>query len=199
MRRLLFEGSALAVVLVLPHAVHGQSIGFKLGGSLANQEFDPEAESSSIGAFAGGGFVRFGLGRLGVQVEALSITRGSEDEATNSETKIEYIEVPLLLHLPLTLGQSFAPYVIGGPSIAFDVDCELETTSGVTAECPDREKTDFGLSAGGGLGVAAGPGALLFEGRYTWGLKNISKAEAVAVKNRTALFVVGYELPIGRR
>jgi hypothetical protein len=176
-----------------------QSIGFKVGGALATQDFEPEAERKSVSSLAGGGFVRFGLGRLGVQVEALSITKGSESEGTPaSRTRIEYIEVPLLLHLPLTVGQHFAPYIILGPSLAFDIDCKMEAGE-VTEECSDREKTDFGLSAGGGLGVALGPGALLLEGRYTWGLKNISRVDALEVKNRAALFIIGYEIPIGRR
>lgn len=199
MRRLLIVPSLFLLALGLSSAAHAQTIGFKLGASMATQEFDPEEERNSITGFAGGGFVRFGLGRLGVQLEALSITKGSESEATGSELKIEYIEVPLLLHLPLTVGQSFAPYIIAGPFLAFDIDCELETTAGETSECGDREKLDLGLSAGGGLGFAVGPGALLLEGRYSWGLKNINDADTPEIKNRNALFVIGYEIPIGRR
>jgi hypothetical protein len=197
MRRLLIAPSAFALALALSSAAQAQSIGFKLGATMANQEFDPEFETSSITDFAGGGFVRFGLGRLGVQVEALSITKGSEDDA-DVQTKIEFIEVPLLLHLPLTMGQSFAPYIIAGPSAAFNIGCERGTAAGVPSDCDDEfEKTDFGLSAGGGLGFVMGPGAVLLEGRYTWGLKNINDGDITEIKNRSALFLVGYEIPIG--
>jgi len=197
MRRLLVTCCVL-LVLVAGNTAHAQSIGFKAGGSLANQEFDPEAERNSLSGFAGGGFLRFGFGRMGIQLEVLSLTKGSESVTDFSETKLTYIEVPLLLHLPLTVGQSFAPYVIVGPSLAFDINCEVEVGD-VPQDCGEREKVDFGVSTGGGLGVAAGPGALLLEGRYTWGLKNISEDPAAEIKNRTALFIIGYEIPIGRR
>jgi hypothetical protein len=201
MRRFPTVLSGLALALALSSAAHAQSIGFKLGAAMANQYIDPDEETNAITGFAGGGFIRFGTGRIGVQLEALSITKGAELDATDLKRKIEYVEVPLLLHLPLTLGQSFAPYVIGGPSVAFDISCEEEAAGGDTNDCPDREKTDFGLSAGGGLGFAVGPGALLLEGRYTWGLKNIEygRIEGEETKNRNALFIAGYEIPIGRR
>src|SRR5215216_5711647 len=151
----------LALALAVSSAAQAQTIGFKIGASMANPQFNPDVETNALVSLGGGGFVRFGAGRLGVELEALSITKGAEFEFDGSKLKIEYIEVPLLLHLPLTLGQSFAPYVIAGPSIAFDVDCEGELSEGEPFKCDDREKTDFGLSAGGGLGFAAGPGALL--------------------------------------
>ena len=44
-----------------------------------------------------------------------------------------------------------------------------------------------------------GPGALLLEGRYTWGLTNISDvADAVEIKNRSAYITAGYSIPLGR-
>ena len=189
--------AAFVLALALSNGAHAQGIGFKLGAAMANQDIEAEEETNSITGFAGGGFIRFGVGRLGIQLEALSMTKGYEQEGTDLKTKIDYVEVPLLLHVPLTMGQSFAPYVIAGPSLAFDIDCETEAADGASGDCLDREKTDFGLSAGGGLGFAVGPGALLLEGRYTWGLKDIEYG-GVETRNRNALFIAGYEIPIGR-
>jgi hypothetical protein len=197
MRRFAATCLACLVAFSIPAGAHAQSIGFKLGGSLATQDFKPDASRNSLGGFGGGGFVRFGFSRMGLQLEVLALTKGSEAVENSVERKINYVEVPLLLHVPLMSGPSFAPYVIMGPSLAFDIDCE--EVGEVTNACPERETMDIGVNLGGGLGVAAGPGALLLEGRHTWGLKNISEDPALEVKNRSALFIIGYELPLGRR
>lgn len=189
-------------------AAEAQTIGFKLGASLSNIKFgDSTAETDYTTGFAGGGFIRFGFGRLGIQPEILSVTKGAEQDGgeggEDSALKIEYIEIPVLIHLPLTYGSSFAPYVFGGPSFAFEVGCDFEDV-----DCDDEaqvdpielKSTDIGLTAGGGLAFAMGPGALLLEGRYTWGMTNIDdSAEENEIKNRSALILAGYSIPIGRR
>ena len=187
-----------------------QTIGFKLGASMANLGIDgTTGDTDWTTSFAGGGFVRFGIGRLGIQPEILSVRKGAEfddDGGSDEALKIEYVAVPVLLHLPLTYGASFAPYIIAGPEFAFDIGCELTTDIG-DFDCdnddfPDgplaRKSIDIGLSAGGGLAFAMGPGALLLEGRYTWGLTNISEADASEIKNRAAYFLAGYSIPLGR-
>lgn len=198
-----------AAFAVTASAAEAQTIGFKLGVSMSNLAIDgTTAETDYTTGFAGGGFIRFDLGRLGIQPEILSVTKGAEIEddgagADDSAIKIEYIEIPVLLHLPLAYGSSFAPYIFGGPSFAFEIDCEFEDI-----DCDDEsitepvetKGTDIGLTAGGGLAFAMGPGALLLEGRYTWGMTNIDDTQdEVEIKNRSALIMAGYSIPLGRR
>jgi hypothetical protein len=190
-------------------ATSAQTIGFKLGASMSNLSIDgTTGDTDWSTGFVGGGFVRFGIGRLGIQPEVLSVTKGAEydDEAGDEALNIEYVAVPVLLHLPLTASASFAPYIIAGPEFAFDIGCELTTEAG-DFDCDaddfpdgplDRKSIDIGLSAGGGLAFAMGPGALLLEGRYTWGMTNISESDASEIKNRSAYFLAGYSIPLGR-
>lgn len=189
-------------------AADAQTIGFKLGASLANLSIDGTTGPTDwTTGFMGGGFVRFGFGRLGIQPELLWVSKGAEMdmETTEDETiKIEYIAVPILLHLPLTYGSSFAPYIIAGPEFAFDMGCKSTDASGtVDCDSPDladpfeRESIDIGLSAGGGFAFAMGPGALLLEGRYTWGLTDLT-ADQTPTKNRSAYILAGYSIPLGR-
>jgi hypothetical protein len=200
-----------AALAVSASSVDAQTIGFKLGASMS--KFSAEGTTDTydfMTSFAGGGFVRFGFGRLGIQPEILSVTKGAEvdDGGTGGDAsiKIEYVEVPVLLHLPLTYGASFAPYVMGGPAFAFEIGCE-SSLSGTEVDCDDdtggllsqRKSIDIGLSAGGGLAFAMGPGAVLVEGRYTWGLTNIDDSEVTDVKNRSILLLAGYSIPLGRR
>jgi hypothetical protein len=202
-----------AALAVSAAAADAQTIGFKLGGSFSNLSIDETTGPTDwASGFIGGGFVRFGFGRLGIQPEILSVTKGAEfdggEGGEDSSIDIEYIAVPILLHLPLTYGSSFAPYIIGGPEFAFDIGCEFSSDAGDedcdTGDLGDgplpRKSIDIGLSAGGGLAFAMGPGALLLEGRYTWGLTNISDSpDPSEMKNRSAYVLAGYSIPLGRR
>jgi hypothetical protein len=188
--------------------VDAQTIGFKLGGSMSKFSADGTTDTYDfMTSFAGGGFVRFGFGRLGIQPEILSVTKGAEfdDSGAGGEDtsiKIEYVEIPVLLHFPLTYGASFAPYVFGGPAFAFEIGCEeseVDCDEALSGLLPLRKGTDIGLSAGGGLAFAMGPGALLLEGRYTWGLTDIDESETFSHKNRSILLLAGYSIPLGRR
>jgi hypothetical protein len=188
-----------------------QTVGFKLGASMSNMIYgSPPGDSDYTTGFMGGGFIRFGLGRLGIQPEVLSVTKGTRLDGVTNETtiNIQYIAVPVLLHLPLAPGASFAPYLIAGPEFAFDIGCEF-SGGGQDIDCDDdtipglaweRKSVDIGLSAGGGLTFAMGPGALLLEGRYTWGISDIAETETedAEFKNRSAYILAGYSIPLGR-
>jgi hypothetical protein len=189
--------------------------GFKVGVSLSTLSVggDTEGIHNNTG-FVGGGFIRFGFGRFGIQPEVLSVTKGAEIDVDTAEDdldiRIDYVEVPILLQLPLTYGSSFAPYVFGGPAFAFDVGCEVSVPgveSDVDCEEADvlgedalaRRSLDVGLTAGAGVAFAMGPGAFLLEGRYTWGMTNINDNEGTdqaEVKNRSALFLASYAIQL---
>jgi opacity protein-like surface antigen len=204
-RNTLMGAGACAVALVLSVPASAQTIGFKLG--MASTKFDvsdgPDYDSKT--GFVGGGFIRFDMGRIGIQPELLSVSKGAEVDAADMKVSLEYVEIPVLLHLPLMMGSSFAPYVVAGPSFAFEIDCSA-SSGGVSADCDldedssERKKTDFGLAVGGGLAFAMGPGALLLEGRYTHGLTNLNDStDPFEIRNRAFYFMGGYSIPLGRR
>jgi hypothetical protein len=63
----------------------------------------------------------------------------------------------------------------------------------------ERKKVDVGAVVGAGLRFAAGSGHVLLEGRYTFGLANISDSgdEEDSFKNGSGAVFVGYSFPIG--
>src|SRR5688500_1028871 len=158
----------IGVLFSTAQAVSAQTIGFKLGASMSKVVSDPDNDLDGRTGFAGGGFIRFGFGRIGIQPEILTVTKGYDDDTAGS-LELEYVEIPVLLHLPITMGSTFAPYVIAGPSFGLEVGCEFEGPTGVEIDCDDsstgalndRSSTDIGLTAGGGLAFAMGPGAIL--------------------------------------
>jgi hypothetical protein len=212
MRRTLTLLTSYAMALAFTASVAGaQTIGFKLGSAFSTFSVsEGTTTSNSITGFAGGGHIRFGLtGQIGLQAELLSLTRGSDlrgpGAADDLDIRLEYVEIPLLLHLPLMLAPGISAFVVGGPGVAFEVGCDASRATGQAADCDvvfPRNTTDVGLTAGGGLTIGVGPGALLVEGRYTWGMRDLSTAAgagSLTVRNRSATFMVGYEIPLGRR
>jgi hypothetical protein len=205
MRRFTASLFTLGLLLgITASATDAQTIGFKLGAAFPNLSIE-NGTSDRMTTFTGGGHIRFGLGRLGVQAEILSVTKGASfsDGEDDVELRLEYVEIPLLLHIPLAVGGSFAPYVFGGPSIGLEVRCRLKAEGGSSVDCDDadtfgRRSTDFGVHAGGGLAFAMGPGALLVEGRYAFGLSNLVDQGTGTVRTRTPSVMVGYEIPLGR-
>lgn len=213
-RRTVVAAFAAAALLGTTGA-SAQTIGFKLGASFANwnmEEDGTEIEGETLTSFMGGGFIRFGMGRFGIQPELLVVTRGTEfeDETfdATAKFKVDYVEVPVLLVLPLSMGTGVAPYVFGGPSFAFEIACNVSIEGGGVDEESDcdeegvessRKSTDIGATVGAGLEFPLGPGNLLIEGRYNWGLSNLSEESGADVKSRTAAILAGYSIWLGRR
>jgi hypothetical protein len=190
----------------------GQTIGFKVGAAFANMSSDDGGTASGITGFSGGGHMRFGLGgRVGLQLELLSVTKGADWRglANDVNYRFEYVEIPLLVHVPLTTGMAFAPYVFGGGSAGIEVKCRVTQVTGSSLgterDCDDvgvggfdRRSPDLSLIGGGGLAFAMGPGAVIIEGRYTAGMRSIASSSGIDLRHRTASLMAGYELPLGR-
>jgi hypothetical protein len=186
-------------------------LGAKLGMTWANIDEDPEElETGSLSSFGGGGFLRFGLGGISIQTELLALTRGAEfedDELDGSlKLKLNYIDVSALLRLALGSEASFTPYLLVGPSLGFEISCDVEFDSDAgdfSDDCDDdedlfeRSSTDFGLTGGVGFELPLGPGNVLLEGRYTFGLTDLAKEDNTSAKNRSFGIFLGYAVPLG--
>ena len=191
-----------------------QTIGFKLGMTSSKFELDPDQEGQeSLSSFGGGGFIRFGLGQLKLQAELLALTKGAETSIDDDEgdidgkIKLDYIEVPITAMFAIGNG----PYVFAGPVVSFETGCSLEGEVGgveFSADCDEddvdtfsRKSTDFGVTVGAGFQFQAGPGAILIEGRHTWGLTNLNDDDAddQKVNNRAFAIFAGYAIGIGSR
>lgn len=202
---------ALALSALTVSQAHAQSIGFKLGATFSDMDADPdEGDSEALKSFGGGGFIRFGMGGLSLQLEALALTKGSkasdEDLDADVELKLDYIEVPITAMFSLGNG----PYIFAGPSFGFEVGCTVDADLGdldLKGDCDEgdedltvtRKKLDVGVTGGLGIQLPLGPGALLIEGRYTHGLTNLnddSDSDARKVRNRSYGVFAGYAIGI---
>lgn len=212
--RLVLVVAVLIGVGVVPAA--SQTIGFKIGPTFSKLsiEEDPSAPAlETLMSFGGGGFIRFGFAGLSLQAEVLALTKGFTEQfddfggSGEAKLKMNYVEVPVTAMFSLGAG----PYLFAGPSVAFEVSCEGEIeddTGSIEADCdsdPDapsnRKKIDFSLTGGAGFEIPLGPGRLLLEGRYIYGLVNINDDpnEPAETKHRTWAAFAGFAIPIGFR
>jgi hypothetical protein len=199
---------AAALALIAP-AAEAQVIGFKVGANWSNLSGDDVSNTSAAAAFVGGGHIRLGFGgRIGVQGEILSITRATDFSTNTGQTvgdlRLEYVDIPVLIHVPLTMGMGLAPYAFAGPFVSLEVKCRITPTGGSAADCDNqsglagnRNSTLFGATAGGGLAFGLGPGALIVEGRYNFGMSNINSGTGTSdVRHRGPAVMAGYELSL---
>lgn len=211
--------AATTLVLVLAPQARGQAptIGLKLGPSISTIRSDESASTRSLTRFTGGGFVRFDFGRIGFQPELMYSPKGGRDRLIiddfptdiDAELRLDYIEIPLLLILPLATGPRMAPYLYGGPALAFEVGCNVVVKAGgvsASSGCDDdelesdRRTFDVGAMLGGGLAFPIGPGSLLIEGRYNFGLLDLNTGpDGGAFRNRAGAVLVGYALTLAPR
>lgn len=214
-------GAALLVAFVATPAAAqfggDREIGFKLGLNLSTLDGEGFDDADTRTAFTGGGFVRLGItNMLSIQPELMYSPKGAEsEEDVNGSTfttaiELDYIEVPVLIRADVASGAMLAPYIYGGPAFAFEASCSITGEGeGVEfeADCDEgegegleRKSFDVGAMVGGGLSFPAGPGSILIEGRYNFGLINIADSdnENVDVKNRAGSVLAGYSISLGR-
>lgn len=218
--RILLAAAALVGLGVAPVAAQmGDSpmmFGIKGGVtfSTVSVEDDEGVDISNLTAFGGGAFLRIPLGGIGLQPEALYVRKGAsvtgnEFDGGSVDLKLDYIEIPVLLVVPIGTGD-IAPYLFGGGAVAFETGCTFSAEStGVSfdVDCDDndvdleveRKSTDFGAVFGAGLRLPAGSGSFLIEGRYTLGLADLDDSGSAngGFKNRSIAAFIGYAFNIG--
>ncbi len=157
-----------------------------------------------------GVFHNFGITEsVGVQVEAYYVQKGSEikgindDKSITSNTKLSYIELPVLLKLTIP-SSTVRFHLLGGGYAAYRLTGKMYTTTKVngkkvgsqveTKVKDDFKKFDFGITVGAGVSVDLNAASLILEARYNHGLANIYdvKNSNVKIKNRAFSFMVGF-------
>ena len=197
------------VAIVAPAAATSAPLyGFRMGAAASSihGQYDDFFHSKARLGFATAAYARFPLGgHLSFQPEVGWASKGDEaalaitfvppggpptPETIESsfETRIDYVEIPLLLRLDIPTGWMFEPYVLGGPGVGFrtgssrTVAFEPSTLNasgrlqrarifeGVgTFDDPHFENVDWSAIAGAGLMFGRGPIRIVLDSRYTLG------------------------------
>lgn len=204
-QRHIIRTAALAVLFALASAsplfAQLPGLGVKGGVNLATQKASGDAAEdndlkASIGLVAGA-FMTFRIAPwLEFQPEALYSIKGTKVEETGFTSKllIDYFEVPMLARVSRRGGGRLGFYAAGGPYVAVQLRARTRTTFGSATEEIDvgeqLERLDFGVSAGGGVEW----GSLVFDVRYSHGLRDVDKDPSADFKltNRAIAFTAGF-------
>jgi outer membrane protein with beta-barrel domain len=204
------------VCLALLGAVFGsgvparaQSVGLRFGVNLADLAIDPTPpDGTSFDNLTGvtaGVFVRVPFGRtIGFQPEALFSMQGmkvtdhpaGQPSGMSATLKLDYLTFPLLGRIQF--GPSSPVALLVGPSLGVRTRTTADTP-GIQGDVPNEfsdtfKRFDVGLV----IGVSADIGHFVIDGRYTWGLTNILKSDALgtdpsdAAKHRVFSFSAGF-------
>jgi len=208
--------AAFVLALIPASRVEAQTItlGVKAGGNLAGISTDEPLfrNRGSSRGFVGGGSLAIGLAELSVvQVEVLYSRRGftfRQKGIGEVQVKTDYIEVPILLKGQWTPGQGVKSGIYVGAEILFEQKCALEGAGiggadELLCETADptlqRSSTDYGLVTGFEVVLPLGAIGLSIEGRYNYGLSNLStQNDAESIKSRVWTLMGGLVVPIKR-
>ena len=183
-------------------------LGVKAGYVMADVSVD-DFDTDSRSGIGFGAFLQVPIGgSLSVQPEALYLPKGfkTEDLGIEFEAKAAYLQVPILVQYHFQTGGNVAPRLFAGPSIAFELSCDIEATDGVVSaedSCDSEEfefstkSADFGLVFGAGVDLPLGSMVLTLDGRYDLGVTNILDEGEEEVQNRAWEFFAGLGFPMG--
>jgi hypothetical protein len=203
MHRILVGTLAAVAFAAAPLAAQGISIGPMAGVSFTSISVDVEEldlDTDGNTGFAIGAFVEFELGNtFAIEPQLLYVGKGgaASDATADLGLDLHYLQIPVLLKAEFGRGRGgLVPSIFAGPQFGFRVSCEQTVDLGfgeVATDCDDDtiKGTDYGVVAGIGLDF----GNFSLQGRYEWGLQNLSEASDLGdidVKNRGFLFTLGY-------
>jgi hypothetical protein len=187
----------LALLSGTPVLAQGISFGAKGGANFAAVSFDnaPDATAGRWSVAAGAFAILPLRWHVSFQPEVLYTRKGAQlrGAGVRSSLLLDYVEVPALARFGVhAFGTRL--FVVGGPAAGFRVRARTRTEfSAATEEIDVSDGVErFDLGVAGGAGVELG--ALLLEGRYTFGLTDIDtdREDDARARNRVWSILAGW-------
>jgi len=184
----------VALGLVATQSQAQITLGARGGVSVASASLDIEETFSTANTtgFTGGAFLDFSGGLIGLQVAAQYTQKGSKLDVNQiaSDFSLANLEIPAVVKIGLPLGM-LKPSIFGGAGASFVMSCDrLEGATEV--DCKDEVKSTEWLGiAGADLAVYLGGISLWVDGRYHFGLSNVSEEVGTDLKNKNWTFQGG--------
>lgn len=187
----------------------GPAIGLHAGTSVAHFAGDgmEGVDQRRVGPAIGGLVSLRVRGPLGLQLEVGWVRKGGRgalqgfEESLAVDLEIDYLQVPLLATLSLPALGPLRPVLRTGPTVSFELDCDVRTapielaiTLGCEPSAPDgaRRTVGWGWIGGGALLFEIAGRTLFVDARADLGLTTLDRElDAVDVKNRALLLTVG--------
>lgn len=197
----------LTLFLLFAMTAFSQSIGLRVGVNSTNFGVAFDDDITSEDEFAFDAVIRFqaGLvaefpiaGPVGIETGLFYTGHGAKNDflGTSYETRLDYLQLPLLLKLRGEVGQ-ISLFLHAGPYASFAISgvnkfeiAGVGTTEDIDFGDKDGEysRLDFGLLVGGGIGF----GPIDVGLNYGYGLAKILNADNVRVGNRALSLTLSY-------
>ncbi len=156
--------------------IEGNNVGFNISGGLASAYVKKSAGTE-------GRNPAFHINsRQAISIDKITVTY-----------KLEYLEIPVLLHVNIPL-PAIQPFVEAGPTVGFNLSSSYTTEftymgqsfSDNTNNKDNTASTEFGLIFGAGVEYNVIPLiTLMFNGRYSLGLTELSKNQTSTDQQQT--------------
>jgi hypothetical protein len=147
--------------------------------------------------------------KFGVILGALYSQKGmsTTEDGVDVDFKFNYIDFPLLAQfiIPTSETGKVSVHLAAGPAVGLKVSCKFageQDGTSVSVDCSDVgadiKSVDLGVMGLVGIDVLAGPGSVIFDVAYNFGLTNVNDTgEGGSVKNRNLYIMAGYQFPLG--
>jgi hypothetical protein len=180
------------VVSAVPARAQDVGIGLRAGVSVTDLSFETDADSRLFGrraGAAGGGFFTLTWSRwLALQPEVLYARKAAARDESGIETRvwIDYVEVPVLWRVRAAAAGPAQLHVLAGPFIGARLQARSRIEAGDFREEIDLSSDIAFWDAGVAAGAELDWGAVVIDGRLTWGLRDIDgdRTDDVSVRTR---------------
>ena len=205
------DTAVLVVILSIGVAgsAHAQriAVGARGGLSIATADVEGAIFTEDVGTltkFHAGPLINIEISRyLALQTQFLYSRKGFAEGDGAVSIDVAYVEVPVLAMLQIPGGIS--PHLYAGPVLALESKCTASTAIAGEESCDDattapRTKgADSGIMLGGGVKLDAGPGFVLLDVLYSYGLTNVGQVsdDVESIKFRTLYLSLGYAFRMG--
>jgi opacity protein-like surface antigen len=177
----------------------GNMGGFGLHGGLTFNDFDytssglEGAKTNKTGGMGGIHIEGFSHDIIALRLEANYESTGFH-LANVGTVNYNYLQIPLLVKVTPFVGP-IGVFVEGGAAASIHLSTSIDTTNSTYTYNTDTSTWDFGLLAGAGLNFKLTDHFLVeAEGRYEYGLTNISDASNANTKVRDVQLIVGFTM-----
>ena len=172
-------------------AQEGAAFGAKAGVTFNTVSLDdPEVDVSHRAGFTAGLFASVPANdRISFRPELLYTRKGAllRVDGMDVTLKVDFVELPLLVDVRLNRGPSRAS-LIAGLSVSSRMRARLESGSESIDAKDMVDRYDVGLVTG----FAWTSNRFVLDGRYTWGLANVSTDDEESAKSRSFAVSAGW-------
>lgn len=194
-RRFVRFASGLSLLALAAAPLQAQRFGIIAGGTFSNLRSSDDIDFERRTGTMFGGSLQLPLGsKITLQPEFMFLNKGTKfkEPGSNgsSNVRLDYLELPVLLRYDFSR-ETIGPHVYAGPSVGFNIGCNLELNGPVslpTTDCTDNDfepkKIDYGMTIGAGVDFNLGGVALTGGARYGIGLADIRSDNSDEFKSR---------------